>query len=143
MSNETFKIDPNVANILFLDDMEDRHKSFINKYGMDDKLRIFQVRSAAEAIRWIDRFEKNGWRFDQVFLDHDLSLEDIMCPPGGPSKVPTGMDVVDRLCRLSFGDAPREAHVHSLNEPAAREMVRRLQGALIRSQWIPFYMLVA
>lgn len=143
MSDDTFVIGPNIANVLFLDDMEERHKAFINRFGMNDKLRIWQVRTADEAIGRIDRFEKNGWRFDQVFLDHDLSLDDIMCPPGGPSKVPTGMDVVHRICKLSFELTPSEAIVHSMNEPAARVMVSRLSTCLIKSRWIPFHILVS
>lgn len=143
MSEETFKIDPNITNVLFLDDMEERHKTFINRFGMNDRIRIWQVRTASEAISLIDRFEKNGWYFVQVFLDHDLSLEDIMCPPGGPSKVPTGMDVVDRLCLLPQRLVPEMAYVHSMNEPAANVMVERLRDASIHARWVPFHLLVA
>jgi hypothetical protein len=143
MTDDTFTIDPHIANVLFLDDMEERHKAFINRFGMNEKLRIWQVRTAADAIGWINRFEQNGWYFDQVFLDHDLSIDDIMCQPGGPSKVPTGMDVVDRICQLSFELAPRRAYVHSMNEPAARVMVAKLSTCLIQTQWVPFHILVA
>ena len=143
MTKETFTIDPNITNVLFLDDMEERHKAFVNRFGMNDKLRIWQVRTAGEAIHLLNRFNKHGWVFTQVFLDHDLSLEDIMCPPGGPSKVPTGMDVVDRICELPLKSQPPAAFVHSMNEPAAAEMVRRLQAVSIPTRWVPFHLLVA
>lgn len=141
--SETFVIGPSIANVMFLDDMEERHKTFINRYGMNDKVRIWQVRTAQEAIDLIDRFEKDGFWFKQFFLDHDLSLDDIMCPPGGPSKVPTGMEVVKRICELSFGHLPNEVIIHSMNQPAAEQMVLRLDTALIRARWVPFHLLVA
>jgi hypothetical protein len=142
--NETDATFKKVSNILFLDDMEERHRAFINRFGMNDSIRIWQVRTAKEAIDLIDRFENDGLesRFRQVFLDHDLSLEDIMCPPGGPSHVPTGMDVVDRLVKLPPECRPDETFVHSMNEPAAKVMVNKL-GKVMPARWVPFHMLVA
>src|SRR5690606_2973804 len=123
VTQDTFKIGPNIADVLFLDDMEERHKAFMNKHGMQDDVRIWQARSAFEAIEILKKIRDHGRQFTQVFLDHDLSLDDIMCLPGGPSKVPTGMDVVDFICGMKFGERPLAAIVHSMNEPAARVMV--------------------
>lgn len=128
-----------IANVLFLDDMEERHKAFVNRFGMQDNVRIYQARTASEAIELLKQRT-----YVQAFLDHDLSLEDIMCPPGGPSKVPTGMDVVNHLCSLKWEELPvKNVIVHSMNEPAATQMVSRLQVCLIQSRWIPFHVLVA
>lgn len=143
MTQDTFKIGPDVSDVLFLDDMEERHRTFIRKFGMQDDVRIWQVRSASEAIDTLKKVRDFGRHFAQVFLDHDLSLEDIMCPPGGPSKVPTGMDVVDFILQMKFGEQPRAAIVHSMNEPAAKVMVNKLNAGLVRASWVPFHILAA
>lgn len=142
MTQDNLETGPDVYDVLFLDDMEVRHQSFMKKFGMQD-VRIWQARSATEAIEILKRARDQGQYFAQVFLDHDLSLDDIMCPPGGPSKVPTGMDVVDFICGMKFGEQPRIAIVHSMNEPAARIMVSKLNGAVVRASWVPFHMLVS
>lgn len=131
-----------ISNVLFLDDMKERHKAFLNRFGMNDSLRIWQAYSAKQAIHMIDKAVAEGWRFTQVFLDHDLSLDDIMCQPGGPSKVPTGMDVVDRLVQLPPECRPNEAFAHTMNEPAAQVMVHKLSDVM-PARWVPFHLLVA
>lgn len=141
-THDTFQIGPNISDILFLDDMEERHRAFMNKFGMRDGLRIWQARSATEAIDILKKVRDHGRIFAQVFLDHDLSIDDIMCPPGGPSKVPTGMDVVDFIINMDLTDQPREVYAHTLNPPAAQEMVRRLSDANFVTKWVPFDLLV-
>ena len=127
------------ADVLFLDDMEERHRAFLNKFGMRDDIRIWQARTAREAIDLL-----KGRKFLQAFLDHDLSLDDIMCQPGGPSKVPTGMEVVKFLESCSWDDLPvKNVIIHSMNEPAASQMVSRLQTSLITARWVPFHLLMA
>jgi hypothetical protein len=122
-------------NVLFLDDMETRHAEFMHRAAPMD-VRVWQARSAYEAISLLDSIE-----FDQVFLDHDLSEEDIMVPPGEPTKVPTGMKVVDHIVRMER--PPGHVVVHTLNPPAAEAMCLRLasrQG--IRVDRIPFSIVV-
>lgn len=119
-------------NILFLDDMEKRHEAFMQSFGSGD-WKIWQARTAAEAIDFLMRAE-----FVQAFLDHDLSLDDIMCQPGGPSKVPTGMTVVEHIIEM-----PKPVPmviVHSMNEPAAHAMVDKLKPHTM-ARWVPFHII--
>jgi ActR/RegA family two-component response regulator len=120
-------------NILFLDDMEKRHQAFMKSFGSGD-WKIWQAWTAKEAIGLLNRME-----FAQAFLDHDLSEEDIMCEPGGPSSVPTGMAVVDHIVAM-----PKPVPiviVHSMNEPAAHAMVAKLEQVVRLTRWVPFHMI--
>lgn len=119
--------------ILFLDDSDWRHEEFMRRMEGDETQRVWQARSAGEAIAFLDSV-----RFDRVFLDHDLSEDDILMTVGGKSKVSTGMDVVDHVLRMD--DPPREAVVHSCNTPAAEVMQARLaqHPAGIRVSRVPF-----
>lgn len=81
--------------ILFLDDMENRHREFERFARGRNGHVIIQVHTAEEAIKLLQTM-----KFDQVFLDHDLSHEDIMVKVGEPSKVPTGMTVVDHILTM-------------------------------------------
>ena len=105
--------------VLFLDDMEYRHKEFRRITENLGNVRIMHVYTADEAIE-----ELKLSTFDQVFLDHDLSEEDIMVAVGAKSKVRTGMDVVDHI--LTMERPPQEVIVHSCNGPAAAIMQVRL-----------------
>jgi predicted O-methyltransferase YrrM len=122
--------------ILFLDDMETRHTEF-DRYARGQGHVIIHVHTADEAIRSL-----SGGQFDQVFLDHDLSHEDIMVKVGEQSVVPTGMTVVDHI--LTMENPPLDVIVHSCNGPAREEMVRRLETLYpaIRVRGIPFPELV-
>jgi len=111
----------NEAKILFLDDMKTRHGAFTRLTDQMGDVRVWQAYDAAEAIRLL-----SGVTFDQAFLDHDLSEEDIMVDPSGPSKVPTGMTVVDHI--LTMENPPREVFVHTCNPAAGDEMERRLKS---------------
>lgn len=120
-------------NILFLDDMSARHDAFMKAFG-DGDWKIWPAWSAKEAIALLERME-----FAQAFLDHDLSIEDIMCKPGGPSKVPTGMAVVDHIVAMS--KPVPVVIVHSMNEPAAQAMVTKLEPVVKMTRWVPFHMI--
>jgi CheY-like chemotaxis protein len=109
------------ARVLFLDDMSERHKTF---RGVTSELDVIidAAYSASEAIQALkDR------PYDQVFLDHDLSEDDIMSVVGQPTRVPTGMTVVDFICVME--EPPREIFIHTCNDPAGWEMHRRLHEA--------------
>ncbi len=117
--------------VLFLDDMASRHKSF--RQATIGKGSVHHVETAADAIYAISNIV-----FDQAFLDHDLSEEDVMVQPGQPSKVPTGMAVVDHIVSLPQSQRPRQVIVHSMNTVAAEEMGRRLTYAGIPVRVINF-----
>jgi hypothetical protein len=107
-----------MGRVLFLDDMIDRHREFV-KATLGRGHDIVQAWTAAEAIKKLD-----SEKFDQVFLDHDLSEDDIMIKVGAKSKVRTGMDVVDHIMKMEV--PPPEVIVHSCNGPAALQMAYRL-----------------
>jgi CheY-like chemotaxis protein len=121
-----------MGKILFLDDMDERHSNFI-KATLGRGHEVVQVYRASEAIKKLGSEE-----FDQVFLDHDLSIDDIMVKVGKESKVPTGMTVVDHIMKME--KPPMDVIVHSCNGPAAWEMCYRLaeHPAKIRVQRLPF-----
>lgn len=105
------------VKVLFLDDDEERQEAFRKAYKGPE---IVQARTAQEAIVFL-----NQEPFDQVFLDHDLSVDDIMCAPGDPDALcPTGMDVVDHILTMEI--PPPSVWVHTMNTPAAYEMEKRL-----------------
>lgn len=110
-----------MGRILFLDDMEHRHKEFLRLSNMipPHDHEIVQVWSAKQAI---DKLKSET--FDQVFLDHDLSEDDIMVKVGEKTKVQTGMDVVDFILKME--KPPMDVIVHSCNGPAAWQMSLRL-----------------
>lgn len=122
-----------MAHVLFLDDMGWRHSEFIRRSDRQPDVRVWQAHTAAEAITLL-----KSEVFDQVFLDHDLSEDDVLIKPGERPKVPTGMDVVDFI--LTMSEPPMDVIVHSCNGPAALEMVLRLEShqAKIRVRRIAF-----
>lgn len=63
--------------ILILDDMTERHKFFKNKLGNQNNMLIHSY-SYSEALI---ELRATPYLFDVLYLDHDLSLEDIMCDP--------------------------------------------------------------
>lgn len=115
------RADGRTIDVLFLDDMAWRHVEFArfcDRHGVEN-VRIWRAWSAKEAIEMLD-----ARPFDQVFLDHDLSDEDIMIPVGHEGTVPTGMIVVEHI--LQMPSPPQDVVVHSCNDPARDEMVKRL-----------------
>ena len=117
-----------MGRILFLDDMDERHREF-------KRISIgHQVNHVYDAQRAIELLQTE--KYDQVFLDHDLSREDIMIDVGEDGKVPTGMTVVDYI--LTMAEPPPDVIVHSCNGPAAIEMERRLATLPIKVRRIAF-----
>ncbi len=129
--------DPRTAKVLFLDDMGWRHSEFTRR---TDRMpvRVWQAHHAMGAIQLLDSVE-----FDQAFLDHDLSEEDIMIVPGQTSHVPTGMTVVEHIMKMEH--PPAQVVIHSHNGPAALQMEARLREhpAGIRISRCPFALLLA
>jgi DNA-binding LacI/PurR family transcriptional regulator len=109
---------------LFLDDDHDRHAHFrarveaLRHLGHDRILYVFSAAEAIEALRTHDG------KITEAFLDHDLCVEDHWVAPGGPSKVPTGMAVVDYI--VTMARPPTVITVHSFNYDAALVMCARL-----------------
>ncbi len=121
------------GKILFLDDMGWRHSEFTRYTDRVKDVRVWQAHNASGAIALL-----GSESFDQVFLDHDLSEDDIMVKVGEKTKVPSGMDVVDHI--LTMEKPPMDVIVHSCNGPASIEMVLRLEShpAKIRVRRLPF-----
>ncbi len=96
--------------VLFLNDMETRHKAFKHALRFRHDLDFTYVYTALDAINALD-----AQHFDQAFLDHDLSIDDIMCEPGDhEATVPTGMAVVDHI--LTMERPPSMVCVRAYNE---------------------------
>ena len=121
------------TRVLFLDDMGWRHSEFTRQTDRRPDVRVWQAHTAKGAIELL-----NSQEFDQVFLDHDLTEDDVMCVVGGPTVAPTGMTVVDHI--MTMPAPPREVVVHSCNGPAAAAMHVRLEEhpAGIRVRRVPF-----
>lgn len=131
------------TKVLFLDDMDTRHKTFMELFGSREDLDIYQVWDAHSAIQLLGD-GAGSLRFDQVFLDHDLSEEDIMVDVGAMTKFPTGMAVVDHILKMQ--SPPRQVVVHTCNTPAAVEMTKRLmtvEGMHVRRSLFPEFIAFA
>lgn len=121
-------------SVLFLDDMETRHKEFERRIRQryDAKTYDILVHQVWTAEQAIERLE--SCTFVQVFLDHDLCESDIMVELGQATEVTTGMAVVDYICQMD--SPPNEVVIHSCNGPAAIEMERRLREAHGDKPWM-------
>jgi CheY-like chemotaxis protein len=130
-----------MAYVLFLDDDRHRHAHFracVEGRGYRRDHRILYVFTAADAIDALRRYEG---KITEVFLDHDLCEEDHWVAPGAPSKVPTGMVVVDHITTMRR--PPPRVTVHSFNHDAAVEMCARLAATeAIAVERIPFHELL-
>lgn len=100
-------------NILFLDDNQNRIDVF--------KRYIPWATTTTTAQETINQLVDNTW--DHVFLDHDLGGEVFV----DSDREDTGMEVV----RWIVANQPKVGRfvVHSLNQPAAREMTLKLVDA--------------
>lgn len=115
-------------NLIFLDDDENRCNLVRKKLpGM-----VKYAHTAQDCIKRIQEMEE----ISILFLDHDL---------GGEVYVDTdredcGMEVV----RWIENNNPliRNIVVHSMNKPAADEMVQRLQDASYNASYVPFTVLI-
>lgn len=123
--------------VLFLDDDHQRHGLFrahVEHRGYPRRFHMLYAFTAAEAIQALREHEGDVL---QAFLDHDLSEDDILVAVGAPTKVPTGMTVVDHI--LQMARPPTSVVVHSYNHAAAVEMCARLTAlGTIDVRRIPF-----
>jgi hypothetical protein len=131
-----------MASLLFLDDDLERHRRFhacIETRGYLERYRIIYAFSAADAIQALRDHEGD---IVQAFLDHDLSEDDLLVALGEPTRVPTGMTVVDHI--LTMKKPPEAIVVHSLNYDAAVEMCARLSSiSTIAVRRVPFSQLLS
>lgn len=112
-----------MSRILFLDDSEPRHRKFRQKTIGH---RVTFVRTHDEALAALA-----GERFDEVWLDHDLSEAAAAGQPASGEK--TGYDVACAIAALPPNKRPRLAYVHSLNPPGSERIVQALVAAGIRT----------
>jgi hypothetical protein len=129
-----------MAYALFLDDDHDRHahfRLFVASRGFLEH-QVLHVYTAADAIAALRTYEGE---ITEAFLDHDLCEDDHWVAPGAPSKVPTGMAVVDHITTMRR--PPGRVTVHSFNQLAAVEMCARLAAVkTITVERIPFPLLL-
>ena len=123
--------------VLFLDDDHERHTHFrarIEALGYAGRRQLLYVFTAAEAI---DALQAHDGEIVEAFLDHDLCEDDHWVAPGAPSKVPTGMAVVEHI--VTMRKPPAVITVHSFNYQAAVAMCARLSTLpTVAVQHIPF-----
>lgn len=129
-----------IANVLFLDDDEERHREFFLQW----QAHGWKTRSSAsprtgeEAIALM-----RAQRFELVFLDHDLAVGHYAEHSGGgrapARRAMDGTDVVREILMLPPERQPRVAVVHSWNRHGALRMVSELTAIPgIRQVWRPF-----
>lgn len=127
--------------VLFLDDDRKRHAHFrvrIEALGYAHRHRLIYAFTAADAI---DALRAHEGEISTAFLDHDLCEEDHWVAPGAPSRVPTGMAVVDHI--VTMRRPPPAITVHSFNHHAAVAMCARLSAlGGIAVKHIPFDLLL-
>ena len=131
-----------MACVLFLDDDHDRHQRFhacVEARGYLERFDMIYVFTAADAIQALRDHEGE---IVQAYLDHDLSEHDLLVAVGEPTKVPTGMAVVDHI--VAMQRPPPSVVVHSLNHDAAIEMCARLASLPeVDVRRVPFSLLLA
>lgn len=99
--------------VLFLDDDEDRHRAFARNANGCDLVAVRTYEEAAAALA-------SDGRFEQVFLDHDLSWAAAMGTPAEGEK--TGTDVAALVAELPIEKRPDHVVIHSFNDAGARRM---------------------
>jgi hypothetical protein len=123
--------------VLFLDDDRARHAHFrarVEALGYARRHHLLYVFTAADAIEALRTHEG---AISNAYLDHDLCEEDHWILPGVPSKVPTGMVVVDHI--VTMRQPPPAITVHSFNHHAAVAMCARLSALRgVAVQYVPF-----
>jgi hypothetical protein len=120
---------------LFLDDMDQRHKSFHNKFG--DQFETTHVYGFGEFITAMTNDD-----YDILFLDHDLSETAIMCDPDDIDER-TGSDAAKWLVRYyADKDFKPGVVVHSMNPIGRKNMVSILKDGGIDAVPLAFYNLI-
>lgn len=120
-------------NVLFLDDNPARWRWAEKNLGAGNTLRLAE--NAAEAVAWLGATDAAGFAdppFDIVYLDHDLG-DDVYQNSADEN---CGMEVV----RWVEEHKPKVGRfvVHSMNHPAACEMMQRLVDAGYAVDYCPF-----
>lgn len=118
------------VRVLFLDDDPERQTRFrMNAIGCD-LVQVWNYEEAAVALA--------GDRFDQVFLDHDLSERQAVWPALDGGDEPyghgerTGLDVAQLVAALPDEKRPSLVIIHSYNPDGARRMHQVLADAGMR-----------
>ncbi len=108
-------------SVLFVDDMPERHRLFRAKFS--DTFDTAWAKNFDEAVdRMCDR------SFDVIFLDHDLSVESVMCDPNDCREM-TGSDIAKFLVdKRHMIERSALIIVHTLNPAGAENMVSILEG---------------
>jgi len=112
---------------LFLDDNADRRRCFGSAYPS-----AMLVETAADTITALSE----PW--DEVWLDHDLGDRVFV----DSAEEETGAGVVRWILTQPERLKVAVFYVHSLNEPAAREMITKLQDAGYEARYCPWFDLV-
>lgn len=117
--------------VLFLDDDPGRHSDFrMGSIGHD----VVFVETYAEAVHML----QNQGKFDDVWLDHDLSEE--MAEGRGRYGEKTGYDVACVVASLPIELRPARVVVHSLNAPGGERMMSALRSGGVNCVRYPFSM---
>lgn len=114
--------------ILFLDDNEDRFRTFQSYYD-ETSVWTYWVTTAAEAIAALQIKD-----FDLIMLDHDLGLETFV----NSNRVDCGYEVVRWIINNKNSYRFPLIIVHSWNIVASNNMVSDLQKAKFNAEFIPF-----
>lgn len=121
-----------MMRILFVDDNAERH--FIFKEWLQEREDIF--------VDYVFTYEyacdKILEEYDVLCLDHDLSIEDQMCTPGGITKEKTGSDLATFIVNhLDYIKKP-VCIVHSYNPLGAKRMLEIFKDKDIHAIYVPF-----
>jgi CheY-like chemotaxis protein len=116
-----------MKKILFLDDSEERHKIFKEKFNIPDT-KVIHVRTVQEAIDELDKGD-----VEVAFLDHDLGGEMFVKRVEG-----TGYEVVLHIEKMPKEKRPYQVIIHSHNPAGVIRMRNALQRSVEKVQIAPF-----
>lgn len=112
--------------LLFLDD-SDRRRALMEPFWGKDTIFCETAAACIEIIKLNPLITK-------ISLDHDLGGQTFV----DSNREDCGMEVVRYLETVNIPRRFKYVKVHSWNEPAAKEMVKRLREAGYDSIWHPF-----
>jgi len=115
-----------MARILILDDDENRHRQFADKYKTEELVHVYV---ASEAINYLE----HGPKFDYIFLDHDLGGQQMV-----ESGDDTGYEVAKWLSDNTEYIPNNSVILHSLNPVGRKNMCNVLKRANIKVIESPF-----
>lgn len=114
-----------MSKILILDDDENRHVQFANKYATED---LTHVHTSLDAIETLKNNE-----YDYVFLDHDLG--GLVMQESGDG---TGYEVAEWISNNPDRKPIKMVILHSLNPPGRKNMCNILKAKGIDVMESPF-----